>query len=32
MVEAGRRRAENLTWERAVEGTIAAYRQALGEV
>jgi glycosyltransferase involved in cell wall biosynthesis len=29
MVESGRRRAENLTWERAVEGTIAAYHQAL---
>jgi len=30
MVDAGRRRAESLTWARAVEGTVAAYRQALG--
>jgi len=29
MIESGRRRAESLTWERAVEGTIAAYHQAL---
>ncbi len=31
MVDAGRRRAESLTWERMVEGTLAVYRQALGE-
>lgn len=31
MVEAGRRRAQNLTWEKAVEGTLQVYRQALGE-
>jgi glycosyltransferase involved in cell wall biosynthesis len=32
MVEAGRRRAENLSWERMVEETVAVYRLALGEV
>jgi glycosyltransferase involved in cell wall biosynthesis len=31
MVDAGRRRAESLTWERMVEGTLAVYRQAMGE-
>ncbi len=31
MIEAGRKRAEVLTWDRAVDGTVAAYRQALGE-
>ncbi len=31
MVEAGRRKADSLTWERAVDGTIEAYRRALGE-
>lgn len=31
MVEAGRRRAERLTWERTVDKTIEAYRRALGE-
>ncbi len=31
MVEAGRRRAENLSWDKAVEGTLQVYRQALGE-
>lgn len=31
MIEAGRRRAEALTWERAVEGTLESYRKALGE-
>jgi alpha-1,3-rhamnosyl/mannosyltransferase len=31
MVEAGRRRAEHLTWKRTVEGTITVYRAALGE-
>ncbi|HSL17754.1 MAG TPA: glycosyltransferase family 1 protein [Methylomirabilota bacterium] len=31
MVEAGRRRAERLTWERTVDETVAAYRRALGE-
>ena len=30
MTEAGRRRAGALTWERAVDGTVSAYRQALG--
>lgn len=32
MVEAGRRRAENLSWSRTVEETVAVYRLALGEV
>lgn len=32
MVDAGRRRAENLSWERTVEETVAVYRLALGEV
>ena len=32
MVEAGRRRAESLSWERTVEETVAVYRLALGEV
>jgi glycosyltransferase involved in cell wall biosynthesis len=32
MVEAGRRRAENLSWNRTVEETVAVYRLALGEV
>ncbi len=31
MVEAGRKRAETMTWRRTVDGTVAAYRQALGE-
>jgi len=31
MIEAGNRRAESLTWERAVEGTLETYRKALGE-
>ena len=31
MVEAGRRRAERMTWERTVDKTIEAYRRALGE-
>jgi glycosyltransferase involved in cell wall biosynthesis len=31
MVEAGSRRAEKLTWERTVEGTVETYRKALGE-
>jgi glycosyltransferase involved in cell wall biosynthesis len=31
MVEAGRRRADLLSWERTVDGTLEAYRQALGE-
>ncbi len=30
MAEAGRRRAESLTWGRAVESTVEVYRQALG--
>jgi glycosyltransferase involved in cell wall biosynthesis len=30
MIEAGNRRAEALTWERAVEGTLETYRKALG--
>jgi len=30
MVEAGRRRAERLTWERTVDKTVEAYRRALG--
>jgi glycosyltransferase involved in cell wall biosynthesis len=32
MVEAGRRRAESLSWDRTVEETVAVYRLALGEV
>jgi len=32
MVEAGRRRAESLGWDRTVEETVAVYRLALGEV
>jgi alpha-1,3-rhamnosyl/mannosyltransferase len=32
MVEAGRRRAEELTWTRTVDSTVDAYRQAIGEV
>lgn len=32
MVEAGRRRAETMTWEATVEGTVNVYRQAVGEV
>ncbi len=32
MVEAGRRRAESLSWDRTVEETVAVYRMALGEV
>jgi glycosyltransferase involved in cell wall biosynthesis len=32
MVEAGRRRAENMSWNRTVEETVAVYRLALGEV
>lgn len=31
MIDAGHRRAETLTWERTVEGTLATYRRALGE-
>jgi glycosyltransferase involved in cell wall biosynthesis len=31
MVEAGRKRAERLTWDRMVDETVEAYRQALGE-
>ncbi len=31
MVEAGHRRAENLSWGRTVEETVAVYRLALGE-
>jgi alpha-1,3-rhamnosyl/mannosyltransferase len=30
MVEAGRKRAERLTWERTVDETVEAYRRALG--
>jgi glycosyltransferase involved in cell wall biosynthesis len=30
MVEGGRKRADELTWDRTVEGTVDAYRQALG--
>ena len=30
MIEAGRRRAESLTWARAVEGTVAVYQQVAG--
>jgi alpha-1,3-rhamnosyl/mannosyltransferase len=32
MIEAGRKRAENLSWDRMVEETVAVYRMALGEV
>jgi len=32
MVEAGRRKAENLSWERTVERTVRVYHEALGEV
>jgi glycosyltransferase involved in cell wall biosynthesis len=32
MIESGRKRAENLSWERMVEETVAVYRLALGEV
>jgi len=32
MIEAGRRRAESLSWGRTVEETVAVYRLALGEV
>ncbi len=32
MVEAGRRRAESMTWGATVEATVNVYRQALGEV
>jgi glycosyltransferase involved in cell wall biosynthesis len=32
MIESGRRRAENLSWERMVEETVGVYRLALGEV
>ena len=31
MIEGGRERADRLTWDRMVEGTVDAYRQALGE-
>jgi alpha-1,3-rhamnosyl/mannosyltransferase len=31
MVEAGRRRAERMTWERMVDATVDTYRRALGE-
>ena len=31
MIEGGRKRADQLTWDRTVEGTVDAYRQALGE-
>jgi glycosyltransferase involved in cell wall biosynthesis len=31
MVEAGRRRAQSLTWENMVEGTVEVYRRAVGE-
>jgi glycosyltransferase involved in cell wall biosynthesis len=31
MVEAGTRRAESLSWERTVEGTLETYRKVLGE-
>jgi glycosyltransferase involved in cell wall biosynthesis len=31
MVDAGRRRADRLSWERTVEKTVEAYRRALGE-
>jgi glycosyltransferase involved in cell wall biosynthesis len=32
MIESGRKRAENLSWERMVEETVAVYRMTLGEV
>jgi len=32
MIEAGRRRAEEMTWDRTVEATVTAYREAVGEV
>jgi glycosyltransferase involved in cell wall biosynthesis len=32
MVDAGRRRADALTWERTVDATVMAYRRALGEM
>lgn len=32
MIDAGRRRAESLSWERTVDETVAVYRLALGEV
>lgn len=32
MIEAGRQKATEMTWERAAEATVAAYRRALGEV
>jgi glycosyltransferase involved in cell wall biosynthesis len=31
MIEAGYRKADTLTWERAVEGTLESYHKALGE-
>jgi glycosyltransferase involved in cell wall biosynthesis len=31
MIDSGRKRAENLSWERMVEETVAVYRMALGE-
>jgi glycosyltransferase involved in cell wall biosynthesis len=31
MVDAGHRRADSLTWERTIEGTLDSYRKALGE-
>jgi alpha-1,3-rhamnosyl/mannosyltransferase len=31
MVEAGRKRAERLTWDRMVDETVEVYRHALGE-
>jgi glycosyltransferase involved in cell wall biosynthesis len=30
MVEGGWRRAEQLTWDRTIEGTVDVYRQTLG--
>ncbi len=32
MIEAGRQKATEMTWERAAEATVTAYRRALGEV
>jgi len=32
MIEAGRKRAESMSWQRTVEETVAVYRLALGEV
>jgi glycosyltransferase involved in cell wall biosynthesis len=32
MIDSGRKRAENLSWERMVEETVAVYRMTLGEV